>query len=158
MANYTPNYQLHQWEPQDPFLRTDFNADLAKIDTTLGTLADAVTGHEEALPLKGNCQIYYASYIGNGGIGYEASTSLTLPVKPLLAIIVHIYPDGVSGGPCGILPSMGNMITIQGGCSATWSKDGKQVSWYSTLGTESAQLNMRGVTYRVYLFADAETL
>ena len=27
MASYTANYQLHQWEPADFFLRTDFNAD-----------------------------------------------------------------------------------------------------------------------------------
>ena len=152
MANYTPNYQLHQWEPQDPFLRTDFNADLSKIDTTLGELAEAAAQVDKL----GNCEIYYASYLGDGRIGQESPTSLTLPVKPLLAIIVHMYPDGVSGGPCGILPGMGNMITIQGGCTATWSRDGKQVSWYSTLGTEVAQLNMKGVTYRVYLFADAE--
>ena len=35
MANYTEHYQLHQWEPEDPFLRTDFNEDLKKIDTAL---------------------------------------------------------------------------------------------------------------------------
>ena len=32
MANYTEHYQLHQWESEDSFLRTDFNADFAKID------------------------------------------------------------------------------------------------------------------------------
>lgn len=38
MANYTANYGLHQWEPEDNFLRTDFNADFAKMDTALGRL------------------------------------------------------------------------------------------------------------------------
>ena len=33
MANYTEHYQLHQWEPSDSFLRTDFNQDFARIDT-----------------------------------------------------------------------------------------------------------------------------
>ena len=33
MANYTEHYQLHQWEPSDNFLRTDFNQDFARIDT-----------------------------------------------------------------------------------------------------------------------------
>ena len=28
MANYTQYYHLHQWEPEDSFLRTDFNGDL----------------------------------------------------------------------------------------------------------------------------------
>ena len=35
MASYTANYQLHQWEPADFFLRTDFNADFAKLDAAL---------------------------------------------------------------------------------------------------------------------------
>lgn len=36
MANYTKNYQLHQWTPNDDFLREDFNQDFAKLDTALG--------------------------------------------------------------------------------------------------------------------------
>ena len=36
MATYTPNYGLHQWVPEDQFLRTDFNEDFKKIDTALG--------------------------------------------------------------------------------------------------------------------------
>lgn len=42
MATFTHNYQLHQWDPQDPFLRSDFNQDLQKIDGALGKIvADA---------------------------------------------------------------------------------------------------------------------
>ena len=40
MATYTPNYGLHQWVPEDQFLRTDFNEDFKKIDTALGEKAD----------------------------------------------------------------------------------------------------------------------
>ena len=39
MADYTEHYQLHQWQPQDPFLRTDFNQDLQRIDGALNGLA-----------------------------------------------------------------------------------------------------------------------
>ena len=35
MANYTQYYHLHQWEPEDSFLRTDFNGDLSAIDAAL---------------------------------------------------------------------------------------------------------------------------
>lgn len=49
MASYTQHYQLHQWASTDDFLRTDFNTDLEKIDTALGTiprvLAGAYTGN-----------------------------------------------------------------------------------------------------------------
>ena len=35
MAAYTEHYHLHQWEPEDSFLRTDFNGDLSAIDAAL---------------------------------------------------------------------------------------------------------------------------
>ena len=40
--NQTTNYQLNQWEPADQVLRTDFNADNAKLDTALKSLSDQV--------------------------------------------------------------------------------------------------------------------
>lgn len=42
-SNYTEHYQLSQWEPEDKVLRTDFNADNAKIEAALGALAGATT-------------------------------------------------------------------------------------------------------------------
>ena len=38
-TNQTTNYHLNQWEPTDQVLRTDFNADNAKLDTALAGLA-----------------------------------------------------------------------------------------------------------------------
>jgi len=40
-SNYTSNYNLNQWEPDDRVLRTDFNADNAKIDAALAKKAEA---------------------------------------------------------------------------------------------------------------------
>ena len=40
-TNYTTNYGLCQWEPEDNFLREEFNQDNAKIDAALGTKADS---------------------------------------------------------------------------------------------------------------------
>ena len=57
MANYTQHYQLHQWEPNDNFLRTDFNTDFEKIDTALDALQTAV---------EGKCQVVSGSYTGDG--------------------------------------------------------------------------------------------
>ena len=42
-TNQTTNYQLNQWEPTDPVLRTDFNADNAKIETALASLEARVS-------------------------------------------------------------------------------------------------------------------
>ena len=64
MANYTEHYQLHQWEPEDSFLRTDFKRGLRqKFDGALGgkaeqsavdTLAEQVAGKIRA----GNGELY----------------------------------------------------------------------------------------------------
>ena len=43
-SNYTNNYQLCQWKETDKVLRTEFNADNAKIDAALGSLASSVSG------------------------------------------------------------------------------------------------------------------
>ena len=37
-TNHTRNYDLCQWEASDKVLRTDFNADNAKIDAALAQL------------------------------------------------------------------------------------------------------------------------
>ena len=48
MAQYTPHYGLHQWEPEDSFLREDFNQDLARIDTALAEKAGEKPGKDLA--------------------------------------------------------------------------------------------------------------
>ena len=44
----TTNYQLNQWDPEDRILRTDFNADNAKIDTALKSQADSLAAEKTA--------------------------------------------------------------------------------------------------------------
>ena len=53
MANYTAHYHLHQWEPEDSFLRTDFNEDFAKIDGALGGKAEQSAVDTLAIPETG---------------------------------------------------------------------------------------------------------
>ena len=43
MPGKTQNYQLNQWVGSDPFLRTDFNEDNARIDAALAAKADQTT-------------------------------------------------------------------------------------------------------------------
>ena len=50
MANYTAHYHLHQWEPEDSFLRGDFNEDFQKIDAGLAG--------------RGDCSLLFGSYVG----------------------------------------------------------------------------------------------
>ena len=58
MAEYTSNYQLHQWVPEDDFLRTVFNTDFQKLDEALAGLQTA---------LDGKCQLKRGNFNGNGG-------------------------------------------------------------------------------------------
>ena len=71
MANYTAHYHLHQWEPEDSFLRRDFNEDFQKIDAGLAG--------------RGDCSLLFGSYVGTGTCGPSEPTVLTLgiPAKAL---------------------------------------------------------------------------
>ena len=75
MATYTENYQLHQWVPEDDFLRTDFNTDFQKIDAALGAKAEAaaLTGLQEELDsvqktAERRCRLISGSYAGSGSL------------------------------------------------------------------------------------------
>ena len=61
MATYTTNYQLHQWEPGDNFLRTDFNADFAKIDAAIKALETATDAK-----LNQKAHVVTGAYTGTG--------------------------------------------------------------------------------------------
>ena len=72
MATYTANYQLHQWVPEDNFLRTDFNQDFQKIDAalaTLKTLADGKAGKAALEAVRalaeGRTRAILGGYVGN---------------------------------------------------------------------------------------------
>ena len=47
-TNHTTNYALNQWEGTDKVLRTEFNADNAKIDAALKANADAIAAEAAA--------------------------------------------------------------------------------------------------------------
>lgn len=64
----TPNLGLHQWQPGDSFLRTDFNADFSKIDTAVG----------------GQLKIATGSFTANG----TNSLTVTIGLKPKVLILL----------------------------------------------------------------------
>ena len=77
MATYTSNYQLHQWVPEDDFLRTDFNTDFQKIDAALAGLEAGKAGTSDLTALQSGvaaaqstanskCRVILGSYAGSG--------------------------------------------------------------------------------------------
>ena len=75
-TNYTTNYDLCQWEPTDAVQRVEFNADNAKVDAALNSLAQSR-----------NCMVWTGSYTGN-----DADTkTLTFPHQPYFVLIMGTY-------------------------------------------------------------------
>ena len=166
-TNYTEHYELNQWEPTDQVLRTDFNADNAKVDavlaglaedvsgtasqTALDALSSTVAGHTTQLTQKGNCQIYTTSYTGVGEWGADNANQLTFPESPLLVLIsCASNAVGISLCHCQMLGMFQNIVIRE---NTTWSSDGKTLSWYYTHPTD--QFNTEGMLYRVVAFMAA---
>ena len=158
----TEHYELNQWLATDQVLRTDFNADNAKIDGALNTLAGQVAGkadgeafqalsgtvaeHTAAIAQLGNCQIYTASYTGNG----SDSRTHTFPGPPAAIFIsgLHYQMFGLRGDNQALANDWGTQHYI----SASWSGN------YLTLsdGGHSDYIgNQSGTTYYVVAFIDA---
>ena len=158
----TEYYELNQWLATDQVLRTDFNADNAKIDAALNTLAGQVSGkadgeafqalsgtvaeHTAAIAQLGNCQIYTASYTGNG----SDSRTHTFPGPPAAIFIsgLHYQMFGLRGDNQALANDWGTQHYI----SASWS--GNRLT-LSSAGHPDYLGNQSGTTYYVVAFIDA---
>lgn len=75
-TNKTEHYALHAWEPEDDFVRQEFNENFAKLDTALAGLQSS---------LGAKLEIVTGSYTGNDA----ATRTITLGFRPKLLIIVE---------------------------------------------------------------------
>ena len=113
----------------------------------------ADNGLQAALALKGNCQFYTTSYVGQGRFGPSQRSSLTFPNKPY---IVFIYdPDDrfmlhFRSFPC-CLSLDGSQLAMG---TTTWQDKG--VRWYLEAGAHVSQMDMEGVTYQVLALLAAD--
>ena len=117
MAAYTEYYQLHQWEPEDNFLREDFNEDLKKIDSAIKGVetgaAQALSQYQTAndaavaalesgtnatlaalaanLGTAGkNARIAWGSYTGDGTYGVNNPSTLTFDFYPVMVFLGNV--------------------------------------------------------------------
>ena len=104
MATYTPNYGLHQWVPEDNFLREDFNEDFQKIDTALAEKADngstssSISSLQSQLNQKASvsalnslsatvntkCRVVVGTYTGTGRV-----LSISLGGQPQMVLLIY---------------------------------------------------------------------
>lgn len=120
-TNHTQHYGLSQWEPEDAFLREEFNEDFRKIDGVMAGKAEIVLG----------------TYTGDG----ESERVIDLGFTPKAVILensqgyrpVNVYSGGI------VLPGHpinGNMVkiveggfSVRSGSSAQFNSKG-QVMYY----------------------------
>ena len=133
-TNQTTNYQLNQWKPTDQILRTDFNADNAKLDAAL---------------TDRNCCFYTAAYVGNG----NSSRTHIFPRKPAFVVIM--------GNGCLMLLNRASNkahmvynILAQRNPTLTWSGNTVTVD----IGTDSViyAANVEDITYAVFAILELE--
>ena len=90
-TNYTSNYQLNQWEPTDQVLRTDFNADNAKLDAAIAELESGKADQSALSALSSTVtslslnltKLTFGSYVGND----EASRTISLGFTPKAVLV-----------------------------------------------------------------------
>ena len=79
MATYTENFGLHQWVPEDDFLRTDFNEDFAKIDAAIQAAKAQAEDLEDS-----KAELVVGSYTGNG-----SSKTISVGFQPRMVVIAQ---------------------------------------------------------------------
>ena len=76
-SNYTKNYQLNQWEPEDKVVRTDFNEDNEKIDAALNSKADKTTVAALQTQVDAVPRIVIGTYKGDNAASRKISLGFT---------------------------------------------------------------------------------
>lgn len=143
--NQTKKYQLNLWDKTDRIQMEDFNADNAKIEAALSSVAE-----QAALVTQcGNCQLYYGTYTGTG----SGATVLSFEKKPLFVTIMgdNIWITAVQGAPVAIAKNAGEVYG--GNNAATWS--GNSVSLVNRSNSAESQCNEKGATYYVMALMNA---
>ena len=160
-TNQTANYDLNQWLSTDQVLRTDFNADNAKLDAVLAGLAETAAGKAEqtavdalsaqvaALP-----RIAAGTYVGTGTSDSSGPCRLdftdSLGRPPQLVVV---RPQAGMGDGLVLLQGMTeSMDALSGnygsGSNNTVSWFGASVSWYAEFA--ASQFNNKGTIYHYF--------
>ncbi|MBM6924817.1 hypothetical protein [Pseudoflavonifractor phocaeensis] len=120
MATYTPNYGLHQWVPEDVFVRTDFNTDLSKIDAAIKAAQD--TANQKA-------EIIFGTYTGDG----DKTRTIQLGFSPVWILVLRA--DGTANFGKGGLASLGHpAIRDDTKLSVVVTENGFQVGYEFSYG------------------------
>ena len=169
-SNYTSNYGLCQWEANDKVLRSEFNADNAKIDAaisavdsrvdgkasmsalnslknTVSSLSTTVSGQGNTLGKKGNCQVAVTSYTGNG----QDTRTHTFPKKPVMFFIIGNALMFVGYGSTWAMNHDGSFAI-----NTAWSGTSVTLSVNAITNQARAIANVNGKTYQIIALYNQE--
>lgn len=136
MATYTPTIFLHQWEPEDPFLRQDFNRDFQQIDTAVRQLQTSPSG-------------VGGTYVGNG-----ETVTVKVGFRPSFLYIRSTYKSSADSmdtifalGGDGCMSEVVRLSINQVYTYCTFTQTGFTIS-----DRRSGGLNVSGATYSFFAF------
>ena len=135
MASYTSNYQLHQWVPEDDFLRTDFNEDFQKIDAGIAAALETA---------EGKAELVVGSFVGD----VTVNRVIALGFRPR-AVLLEV-PDGsrnTSVTEGGLAIRGGALAGARGGTAVSITANGFQVSYIAN----SSDINAKSTYYYLAL-------
>ena len=156
---YTENYHLPNWAKTDRIQMEAFNDMTAKLDAALNEHKLAITTKAEqrdltALNTKvgkcGNCQIYYATYIGTGEYGQANPKSYTFPAPPILFAVLE--PD--RGYAFFAIRGTGSAPLNESDAKVGITWNGATVSWHSA--NQTANMNVEGRAYAIMALLAAD--
>lgn len=136
-SGQTQYYELNQWEGRDQVLRTEFNADNARIDRALHELRAS------------NCQLYMLTYTGT----WSGDRSFTFPHRPAAVLIMGGIVTFLCAiqGESYIYLRYGN---VDNKSRAVW--EGSTVSWELANDDPVLAANAAGERYTLLALLDAD--
>lgn len=107
-SNQTTNYGLHLWEPEDDFLRTEFNENNEAIDAALKEGADGLA--DALVQMAGYCRCKLGGYTGDGE--FTKTIDFGVPAQAVILLCTaYTLPDFtllVRGQTKGAVATIGN--------------------------------------------------
>ena len=151
-TNQTTNYQLNQWEPTDQVLRTDFNADNAKIDAALdgkvtrAVLLDLVLAEDQQ-----------TVSLGVSGLAWGDYLSVLLHITPGVSrnAILRVIPKDSGGNSGGSHFRLSGMTDTEYSGLGEISLDEPGMMYLLTMGSSNNFVTALSFGYRYFNYGTA---
>ena len=158
-TNHTGNYHLCQWEPSDQVLRTDFNADNAKLDAALAGLARqnaATLSLAQNTANNAYTSSHQAVIVGSYAGDEKSSRTLNIGFRPRAVLIFPLNGYLLERSPNTLIVYSGTALDgVNGGTNQTVSVTILDTGFrvYNVVGNMmDYQLNKESFTYVYFAF------